>query len=484
MGWLVCAKFCGMERKTKIVATLGPATDDQAALADLIDAGVNVVRLNFSHGDADEHRRRAAIVRAVAAEKGRSVGILADLQGPKIRIESFRDGAVDLVNGQTFALDTRMAADAGTVDAVGMYYEAMLADLRPGHELLLNDGAIALRVTEVSDHRIVCMVTVGGHLSGRKGVNLRGGGLSASGLTETDIKNIDVVAEIDADFVAVSFVQDADDLTRARQLLADAGSHAHLCAKIERAEALKTLDEVIAASDAVMVARGDLGVEIGEAELPAVQKRIISRAREMNRLVITATQMMESMITSPIPTRAEVLDVANATLDGTDAVMLSAESAVGAHPASTVATMARICEGAERGDTVDRSPRRLAAHFERTDEAIAMATIYTACNMDADAIISLTESGMTALLMSRQDTSIPIFALTQYPASERFLALCRGVHPVAFKPSELNGRAPVVEAIACLKDNGALESGHRVLVTKGDFTGAGGTNAMKIMTVG
>lgn len=473
-----------MERKTKIVATLGPATDDPAALAALIDAGVNVVRLNFSHGSGDEHRKRATAVREAAAAKGRTVAVLADLQGPKIRIESFKDGAVDLAVGQTFTLDTRMAADAGTVEAVAMYYEAMLGDLRPGHELLLNDGAIALKVTEVDDHRIVCTVTVGGNLSGRKGVNLRGGGLSASGLTEKDIQDMRVIADIEADFVAISFVQNAHDLIRARQLLADVGAHAYLCAKIERAEALQTLDEVIEASDAVMVARGDLGVEIGDAQLPAVQKRIISRAREKNRLVITATQMMESMITNSTPTRAEVLDVANATLDGTDAVMLSAESAVGAHPALTVQTMARICEGAERGDVADRSLRRLASHFERTDEAIAMATMYTACNMDADAIIALTESGMTALLMSRQNTSIPIFALTQYKATERYLALCRGVHPVAFKPSDLIGRTPIVEAIACLKDNGALVSGQRVLVTKGDFTGAGGTNAMMIMTVG
>lgn len=465
------------------MATLGPATDDAQVIADLIDAGVNIVRLNFSHGHADEHRRRAEMVRTAAAAKGRAVGVLADLQGPKIRIESFRDGAVDLAKGQTFTLDTRMAGDAGTDEAVAMYYTAMLDDVRPGHQLLLNDGAIALEVNAVDDHRIVCSVLVGGRLSGRKGVNLRGGGLSASGLTDKDIEDITTVAAIEADFVAVSFVHNAQDLTRARQLLDEAGSRAHLCAKIERAEALERLDEVIEASDAVMVARGDLGVEIGDAELPAVQKRIIARALEMNRLVITATQMMESMISNSIPTRAEVLDVANATLDGTDAVMLSAESAVGAYPVLTVQTMARICEGAERGDTAHRSPRRLSKHFLRTDEAIAMATIYTARNMHADAIIALTESGTTALLMSRQDTTIPIYALTQYKATERYLALCRGVHPVAFEPSDLNGRTPIVEAIACLKDKGALHSGQRVIVTKGDFTGAGGTNAMKIMSV-
>lgn len=472
-----------MKRKTKIVATLGPATDDAETLTGLIRAGVNVVRVNFSHGSAEDHRRRVRAVRAAAAECGQEVGVLVDLQGPKIRIESFADGEVTLHMGQTFTLDTHMAADAGTVEAVALHYEALLADVEPGQHLLVNDGAIALEVMDVAEHRIVCTVRAGGPLSGRKGVNLRGGGLSAGGLTDKDIADIAVAAELEADFVAVSFVRSEQDMREARRLLDDAGCRAHLCAKIERAEALDGLDGIIAASDAVMVARGDLGVEIGDPELPAVQKRIISQAREMNRLVITATQMMESMVTNVIPTRAEVLDVANATLDGTDAVMLSAETAVGAHPVVTVETMGRICAGAERGDTVDRSPRGHASHFQRIDEAIAMATTYTARNMHADAIIALTESGTTALLMSRQDTRKPIFALTQYQATQRYLALCRGVYPVAFTPSALAGRKPIVEAIDCLRQRDELESGQHVLVTKGDFTGPGGTNAMKIVSV-
>jgi len=472
-----------MNRKTKIVATLGPASDSPDVLSRLLQAGVNVVRINFSHGNADDHRQRVRNVRAAAAELKLPVAVLADLQGPKIRIESFADDAVELEAGQTFTLDTQLGADAGTREQVAIHYPPLLKDVRQGSHLLINDGAISLVVDSVDDHRIVCTVEVGGKLSGRKGVNLRGGGLSAGGLTEKDAGDIRVAAELEADYLAVSFVRSASDMHEARRMLREAGGSARLCAKIERAEAIAALDEIISASDAVMVARGDLGVEIGDPELPGVQKRIIAMAREMNRLVITATQMMESMIENPVPTRAEVLDVANATLDGTDAVMLSAETAVGKYPVQTVASMSRICVGAEREVTTDRTASGLASHFKRTDEAIAMATMYTARHMHADAIIALTESGTTAMLMSRQDTHIPIFALTQYPNSERYLALCRNVFPVAFKPSELNGTVPVAEAIACLKARGDLEAGDRVLLTKGDFTGPGGTNAMKIITV-
>ncbi|RJS94064.1 pyruvate kinase [Salinisphaera sp. Q1T1-3] len=472
-----------MQRKTKILATLGPASDSPDVLKRLIQAGVNVVRINFSHGDADAHRKRVATVRETAAALGKSVGVLADLQGPKIRIESFADGKVELQNGQAFTLDTEMAADAGTADAVAIYYKPLLADVKPGSQLMVNDGAIALKVTEVTDTKIVTEVEVGGTLSGRKGVNLRGGGLSAGGLTEQDFGHIKLAAEMEVDFLAVSFVRGASDMHQARRMLTEAGGNARLCAKIERAEAIDALDEIIAASDVVMVARGDLGVEIGDPELPGVQKRIIAQAREMNRLVITATQMMESMIENPVPTRAEVLDVANATLDGTDAVMLSAESAVGKYPVATVEAMSRICLGAEREATRERQTAGLSSHFRRTDEAIAMATSYTARNMHADAIVALTESGTTAMLMSRQDANIPIFALTQYPRTENYLAMCRNVYPVAFKPSELDGSRPINEAIMRLKETGDIAAGHRVLVTKGDFTGAGGTNAMKIVTV-
>lgn len=471
-----------MMRKTKILATLGPACDDAAVLPELLEAGVNCVRVNFSHGDAEEHRGRVERVREAAQARDLPVGILADLQGPKIRIESFADDAVDLEADQTFTLDTQLAADAGTREHVALYYEPLLADVAPGSVILVNDGAISLTVRDVTDTAIVTRVDLGGQLSGRKGVNLRGGGLSAGGLSADDIANIQVAADLGADYLAVSFVRSGDDIREARQLLQQAGGHAWICAKIERAEALDRLDDIIRASDAVMVARGDLGVEIGDPELPAVQKRIIARTREMNRLVITATQMMESMIENPTPTRAEVLDVANATLDGTDAVMLSAESAVGAYPVATVTAMSEICAAAERQTTTSRSEGAVDTHFQQIDEAIAMATMYTSRHMHADAIVALTESGATALLMSRQDSDIPIFALTQYPDTERYLALCRNVFPVAFRPSELNGVVPVDEALDHLRQLGHIEPGHRALLTKGDFTGPGGTNAMKIIT--
>lgn len=473
-----------MQRKTKILATLGPASDDPAVLKELIDSGVDAVRVNFSHGSADEHRQRVKNVREAASQAGKTVAILADLQGPKIRIESFAEGSVELEDGQTFTLDTEMEADAGTKDAVAIYFKPLLQDVKPGNQLMVNDGAITLTVTEVDKTRIITRVDAGGPLSGRKGVNLKGGGLSAGGLTEKDMEDIKLAAELEADFLAVSFVRSGSDMHQARRLANEAGSSARLVSKIERAEALEALDEIIGASDVVMVARGDLGVEIGDPELPAVQKRIIARTREMNRLVITATQMMESMVENSIPTRAEVLDVANATLDGTDAVMLSAESAVGKHPVATVQAMSRICIGAEREWLSTRqSANGLEAHFRRTDEAIAMATVYTAQHMYADAIMALTESGTTAMLMSRQAAPAPIYALTQYPGTERYLALCRNVYPVAFKPTELDSSLPSTEAIDCLKERDQVVPGHRVLLTKGDFNGPGGTNTMKILTV-
>lgn len=473
-----------MERRTKITATLGPATDNPQQLAQLLRAGTNVVRINFSHGHAQEHRSRVRLVREIAAQLNLSIAILGDLQGPKVRIESFADDAVDLSEGQPFALDADIDPAGGDAHGVALGYLALIDDVEPGDVLLLNDGAIGMEVTAVSARRIDCRVLNSGRLGSRKGLNLRGGGLSAGGLTEQDYANIRVAAELELDFLAVSFVRSAEDLEQARKRLRQAGGHGRIVAKIERAEALEQLESIIQASDAVMVARGDLAVEIGDPQLPAVQKRIISRTREMNRLVITATQMMESMIENPTPTRAEVLDVANAVLDGTDSVMLSAETAVGAHASEAVAAMSRICAGAEHGHIQSRRGRGLESHFRQPDEAVAMATAYTARNMRADAIIALTDSGTTAMLMSRQDVGIPIYAITRTPATCRYLALCRGVQPIWHDLSTMDGLAPVSEAINCLKARGALVDGHRVLITKGDREGPGGTNTMKIVTVG
>lgn len=473
-------------RRTKIVATLGPASDSGTALRRMLAAGVDVVRLNFSHGRSSEHTARANAIREYAALLGRDIGVLCDLQGPKIRIESFASGAVELVEGGEFALDTALDPSAGNDQVVGCAYKELPQDVTVGDTLLLNDGAIVLLVTRVVGSRVDTVIQVGGRLSDRKGINRQGGGLSAAALTDKDRDDILRAVSMNADFIAVSFPRNASDMVSARRLVRDAGGHAQLVAKIERVEALQNLEELIAASDAVMVARGDLGVEIGDAELPGWQKRIISAAREQNRMVITATQMMESMINSPIPTRAEVLDVANAVMDGTDAVMLSAETASGKYPVKVVEAVSRVCIGAETHLDLrpDRFRRRLGGHFERTDEAIAMATTWTASQMHAKAIIALTDSGATALLMSRTETEIPIYALTQHERTRRRMSLCRGVYPIAFTPSNLDTLAPVRESISCLVERGVLANGDRVLITKGDFTGPGGTNAMKIVTVG
>lgn len=473
-------------RQTKIVATLGPATDEGATLQRLLGAGVDVVRLNFSHGHVDDHRRRADTVRTHAATLGRDVGVLCDLQGPKIRIECFANGSIELAEGAAFRLDTRADPANGTKSCVACAYPQLPLDVRAGDILLLNDGAIVLRVTGTSETVVDTVVQVGGTLSNRKGINRLGGGLSADALTDKDRADIVHAVSLDADFIAVSFPRSAADMHEARRLVVEAGGRAQLVAKIERAEALQDLDALIEASDAVMVARGDLGVEIGDAELPGWQKRIISAARERNKMVITATQMMESMIVSPIPTRAEVLDVANAVMDGTDAVMLSAETASGHHPIKVVEAMSRVCIGAEASLHLrpDRPRRRVETHFQRTDEAIAMATSWTASLMHAKAIIALTESGSTPLLMSRTETDIPIYALTQHERTRRRMSLCRGVYPIAFSPTRLDTLAPVRESVACLVQRGVVSNGDRVLITKGDFTGPGGTNAMKIVTVG
>ena len=472
-----------MQRQTKIVATLGRATDRRGVLDALIRAGLDVARLNFSHGAAADMERRAGAIREAAARLGRDVALLGDLQGPKIRIGAFREGPIQLQPGDPFALDIAIPDDAGTQTEVGCTYKNLPRDVRAGDTLLLNDGLIVLHVNDVEGTRVNCEVRIGGELSNRKGINKLGGGLSALALTEKDREDIRVAAKLDLDYLAVSFPRSASDIEHARALLSAAGSQARLLAKIERAEALDHLDDIIRASDAVMVARGDLGVEIGDAELPGVQKRIISSARELNRLVVTATQMMESMVHNPIPTRAEVLDVANAVMDGTDAVMLSAESAVGAYPVKAVEAMARVCLSAERQRITERSRALLETHFARIDEAIAMATIYAARHMRAHAIVALTESGNTALWMSRQISTFPIYALTRFERTRRRMTLCRGVFPVDYD-AHRGGEVPdVAGALRHLRDHGQLRAGERVIVTQGDAAEPGGTNTLKILTV-
>ncbi|MFK3818328.1 pyruvate kinase [Pseudomonas sp. NPDC089407] len=478
-----------MQRRTKIVATLGPATESAEAIEGLIRAGVDVVRLNFSHGSAQEHIARADLVREIARRYGRFVAILADLQGPKIRIARFAEGKVQLHKGQRFVLDAALDKHSGTADTVGIDYEALISDSRPGDVLLLDDGRIEMQVLQVQATQLVCEVLVGGPLSNNKGINRKGGGLSASALTDKDREDIRTAAGMKVDYLAVSFPRDAADMLLARQLLQEAGGEAGLIAKIERAETVAdhaVLDGIIEASEGVMVARGDLGVEIGDAELVAVQKLIIDRARSLNRVVITATQMMESMITQSMPTRAEVFDVANAVLDGTDAVMLSAETAAGAYPVETVEAMVRVINGAERHPQTQRSKHRMDEVFQRIDETIALSAMYAANHLSGvKAIISLTESGDTPRLMSRIRSHLPIYACSSNTRTQHRVALFRGVQALPFSPEHMSLEELSQRVVQALLERNVVTRGDHVLITRGDHAhDQGGTNTLRIVQVG
>jgi len=473
-------------RRTKIIATLGPSTEHPKVLEHLFDAGVDVVRLNFSHGNRDEYERTIATVRDVARRMNRHIAILGDLQGPKIRIERFQDGSVNLTEGQPFILDSSFDPAAGTADQVGVAYDRLHEDVGPDDPLLLDDSQIALFVKAVTGTKIPCTVVVGGELANRKGINRLGGGLSAPVLTEKDIADLKIAAELDLDWIAVSFVREARDIEQARKYLSEAGAEGRLIAKIERAEAVNNLESIIDASDAVMVASGDLGVEMGYAALAGLQKKITRMARNRHKVCITATQMMESMIHHQMPTRAEVSDVANAVMDGVDAVMLSAETAIGDYPVKAVASMAEVCLGAE---TYHQSASRMSRHrmadqFQAVDEAIAMAVMYTANHLDVKAIIALTESGSTALWMSRIRSDIPIFAFTRQERTQRRVALYRGVYPVAYDITHTHTQPVFEEVCQILIDLGHVKRGELVIFTKGAFEGvSGGTNEMRILQV-
>ena len=474
-----------MQRRTKILATLGPATDDPKVMDKVIEAGVDVVRINFSHGEAQEHIDRAEKVRNRARAHGRQVGVLCDLQGPKIRIECFKDGKVELIEGGNFILDASCGSKDGDAERVGIAYKQLPEDVSRGDTLLLDDGRLVLWVDNVEGPRINCRVVVGGVLSNRKGINRQGGGLSAPALTEKDREDIKTAALMEADYLAISFPRTAADVNEARDLFRAAGGKGSIVAKIERAEALEVIEEIIAASDAIMIARGDLGVEIGDAALPPVQKHLIRLARSMNRVVITATQMMESMIENQIPTRAEVFDVANAVLDGTDAIMLSAETATGKYPDKAVSAMHRVCMEAEKQRIATTSDHRINSEFTHIDEAIAMAAMYTANHLKVKAIAALTESGSTTLWMSRISSGIPIYAMTRHVETRRKVTLFRGVYPVSFDVTSDDHAELNREAIDELRRRGAVRDGDQVIITKGDLMGVhGGTNAMKIVKVG
>ena len=472
-------------RRTKIIATLGPATDKPGVLKRIIAEGVDVVRLNLSHGTAEDHQRRAKEAREAAAELGREVAVLADLQGPKIRIEKFFAGPVILEPGQAFALDCRSEAPPGDVTRIGVSYLNLYNDVKAGDILLLDDGLISLQVDKIDGTTIRTTVLAGGALSDRKGINRQGGGLSLTALAEKDKTDIKIAAQLNADFLAISFVKSAADIEESRKLMRAAGGSAAMVAKIERSEAIGTaLAGIIDASDVVMVARGDLGVEIGDAELPGIQKKIIRETLARNKVVITATQMMQSMVESPIPTRAEVLDVANAVLDGTDAVMLSQETAAGKHPEKAVAAMSRVCLGAER--QFEPKPNLdIVTRIDRVDQAIALAAMYTAGHIGVRAIIALTESGGTAQWLSRYRSLVPIYALSRRQGARRRMMIYRDVTPVAFDAHGVDPAHAVKAAVQHLFNLDYLTEGDRVILTTGDHTGQhGGTNTLKLLRVG
>ena len=477
-----------IKRRTKILATLGPSTDEPDVLKGILDAGVNVVRINFSHNNEKEHLARIAQVREYEKENDFFIGVMMDLQGPKIRIASFKSGKIELNNGGQFTLDAGLPESDGDEGSVGLAYKELPNDLSIGNTLLLDDGKIILQVDEISGKKIKTKVIQGGTLSNNKGINLRGGGLSASALTEKDKQDIVTAAKADADYVAISFPVNADDVRETKRLLEEAGSNASVIAKIERAESLQdeVITEIIQEAAGIMVARGDLGVEIGDPQLPAQQKRLILLARANDRFVITATQMLESMILSPIPTRAEVFDVANAVLDGTDAVMLSAETAIGKNPIKAVKTMSDVCIEAEKSPTAKVSHHRLHEDFEGIDETIAMSSMYAANHLGAKVVATLTQTGKTALWMSRISSNISIFAMSDNYKTLKKVTIYRGVYPCYIEKNSADDWNDVNnKVIESLLNKSVVVDKDIVILTKGMHKDkSGGTNLMKILRVG
>lgn len=475
------------KRRTKIVTTLGPATDRPGVIEELIRSGANVVRLNFSHGTFEDHKKRVELVRAASSSLQLPVAIMGDLQGPKIRIGKFKEGPILLKYGDSFVLDADLDLNEGTKDSVGLTYQQLPHDVKPGDILLLDDGRIQLAVTKIEGNKILTTVIVAGPLSNNKGINKQGGGLSAPALTAKDKQDIIHAAKLGVDYIAVSFPRCGKDLEEARRLLKEQGSNAAIVAKVERAEAVaseEAMRDIVMASDAVMVARGDLGVEIGDANLMAVQKRLINFARGLDRIVITATQMMESMIKSPMPTRAEVMDVSNAVLDGTDAVMLSAETAAGDYPVETVRAMSQVCLGAE--SQVQKSGYRADRIFTTPEEAIAVSSMFAANHLEGiHGLVAFTDSGHLPLLMSRIRSGLPIFAFSRSEQAVRWMSLYRGVFPFVFDNLSYNNRDELLRTVVrYLQDLGHVKTGDRLVVAFGVTMGQSGhTDSMRVVTV-
>lgn len=476
-----------MKKRTKILATIGPASESEKVLRQMIAEGLNAVRFNFSHGSADDHRMRAKLVRKIADELGVTIGILGDLQGPKIRVSRFKNKKINLKKGAEFTLDADQDVDSGDEKSVGIDYKNLPKDVKTGDILLLDDGKVVLTVKSVSGNKVLTEVTVAGPLSNNKGINKLGGGLTAPALTKKDKEDIKLAAEIEVDYLAVSFPRDGKDMQQARDLIKKAGwDKASLVAKVERVEAVKNIDDIIDQSDAIMIARGDLAVEVSQENVPAIQKMIIRKTREKDKVTITATQMMESMITQASPTRAEVSDVANAVLDGSDVVMLSAETAAGDYPVETIRHMSKICQASEESDLVRISKKKnIERQYDRADEAVAMAAVYLANHINVKAIVSLTESGSTARWMSRLNTNLPIYGLTRNNDTKGRMTLYRGVEPISFDSTRMPRFYVNRSAIDELVKRNYVKEGDWVILTSGDHMGVlGGTNKIKVVQVG
>lgn len=473
-----------MRKRTKIIATLGPASSSPKSISNLIKEGTDVFRINLSHANVNEIEKIINILKDASLKLKRPVATLIDLQGQKIRIKGFFNKEYILLKTKSeFILDAALADNKGTDKSVGLTYKDLPRQLEVGDELLLSDALIKLEVIKIEKSKIYTKVIRGGKLKPYQGVNKKGGGLSLKGITEKDKKDLSSAVKLDIDYVAVSFVKDADDIKAVKKVIGK--KQIGIIAKIERSEALEDIDQIAKVSDGLLVARGDLGVEIGIEQLPAVQDMLIRKAISFDKIVIVATQMMESMINNRVPTRAEVFDVANAVTSGVDAVMLSAETAIGSYPIDVIQEVSRICEAAEKTNRKNLKITRIEKSFRKVDQTIAMAAVYCASKSNIKAIATLTETGSTPLWMSRIESTIPIYAMTKNDRTSRRICLFKGVYSMKLDDIEYVHAKANKQVIDLMLEKGAVKKGDFVIITKGDLMGtSGGTNAMKIVEVG
>jgi pyruvate kinase len=467
--------------RTKVVATLGPASSNREVLGGMVDAGLDVVRLNFSHGERADHVARFELVRAVAKELDHNLAILVDLQGPKIRVGVVDDNGIKLDRGREVTLVA--GCDRCAEPDIPVVYPALAADVHQGDRILLDDGAIGLRVEDVEGQRVRCQVERGGVVKSRKGVNLPGVAVSAASLTAKDRADVATAVEFGADYVALSFVRKPDDVAEAKQAIAEHGGDIPVVAKLERPEAIDVLDDILEVADAVMVARGDLGVELAVEQVPPIQKHIIARANSLGVPVITATQMLESMVASSRPTRAEASDVANAIFDGTDAVMLSQETAIGQYPVEAVATMNRIAREAEATPYLSAPPPPAVGGLD-VPATVCRAAVQMATDLGAAAIVAFTESGASARYVSRFRPRTPIIGLTTSELARRRMALFWGVETASPLAIGTQVRSMIDAADERIVKEGLLTAGDLVVVVAGSPGGRGGTNRVLVHRVG